>query len=106
MIKLKNFRAKFGLPLASLALGLSLNATAEDLPLPNGWQTKEIGYNAIAGQATYESDIFNIIASGADIWGGKDHFFYTYKAFDGYDGENYCQSRLTTQYLTIMPKLA
>ncbi len=54
--------------------------------LPTRWLTQDVGPVGIPGQACYNSAVYHVKASGADIWGSVDGFRYTYKTFNG-DGQ-------------------
>ncbi len=59
-----------------------VNATpAASLPAP--WQTRDIGAVAAAGGASYASNTFTVVGSGADIWGTADEFRYVYQTGTG-----------------------
>jgi hypothetical protein len=53
--------------------------------LPTGWVNRDIGTVEQAGSATMdtENDIFEVRASGSDIWGDADQFHYVYKPLHG-----------------------
>ena len=60
----------------------------EARPLPEPWNTRDIGRISIAGYGTYDepSDTFTLAASGYDIWGTRDDFRYVYQRLNG-DGQ-------------------
>lgn len=47
-------------------------------PLPSGWTDADIGSPGLAGSASYNSGVFTLSGSGADIWGTSDQFNYAY----------------------------
>jgi len=55
-------------------------------PLPTRWVTQDIGNVNIAGSACFDNGVFELHASGNDIWGTEDAFRIAYKTFVG-DGE-------------------
>lgn len=58
------------------------------LPLPNPWQTIDIGAVKLIGSADATTAIggFILTGAGSDIWGTKDEFRYLYQTLSG-DGE-------------------
>ncbi len=56
---------------------LSLTASNGGLPLP--WTTADIGAVGVPGSASFNSPVWTILASGADIWGTVDAFRYVYQ---------------------------
>lgn len=52
-------------------------------PLPNPWQTADIGAVAATGSATGSGSSFTVVGSGADISGSKDEFRYVYQTASG-----------------------
>jgi hypothetical protein len=63
-----------------LCLG-AFSIQAQDLPEP--WQSVDIGDVASAGSATFESDVFTVKGSGADIWLQDDAFHFAYQPAKG-----------------------
>ncbi|MGB3775645.1 MAG: PKD domain-containing protein, partial [Leeuwenhoekiella sp.] len=55
-------------------------------PLPQPWQSMDVGNVAATGDVCYINNTFNVNASGADIWGGSDEFHFVYRSLTG-DGE-------------------
>ncbi len=51
--------------------------------LPSPWNTADIGSVGAAGLASYTSGAFDIVGSGADIWGTADEFRYAYQSSSG-----------------------
>jgi uncharacterized repeat protein (TIGR03806 family) len=54
--------------------------------LPPLWAHEDIGHVGLAGEAGYVNGQFNLIATGADIWGKSDAFHLAYRALEG-DGQ-------------------
>jgi hypothetical protein len=52
-------------------------------PLPAGWLSAEVGHVGQQGGANYSSGTFDVIGSGADIWGTADAFHYAAKPLTG-----------------------
>ncbi|NDJ76073.1 MAG: hypothetical protein GYB65_07420 [Chloroflexi bacterium] len=56
-------------------------------PLPGGWQSMDIGNVGFPGRAISEDgSVWDLTASGADIWLAADQFHYLYRPLTG-DGE-------------------
>ncbi|HEY0548874.1 MAG TPA: DUF1349 domain-containing protein, partial [Verrucomicrobiae bacterium] len=51
--------------------------------LPSPWNTADIGSVGAAGLASYTSGAFDVVGSGADIWGTADEFRYVYQSSSG-----------------------
>ncbi len=51
--------------------------------LPAGWDCKDIGSIALAGEGSADGGVFTLKASGADIYGSADSFGYTYTSLTG-----------------------
>jgi regulation of enolase protein 1 (concanavalin A-like superfamily) len=52
--------------------------------LPSPWNTADIGSVSAAGLASFTSGgVFDIVGSGADIWGTADEFRYVYQSSSG-----------------------
>jgi regulation of enolase protein 1 (concanavalin A-like superfamily) len=51
--------------------------------LPSPWSTADIGSVGAAGLASYNGGVFDIVGSGADIWGTADEFRYVYQSSSG-----------------------
>ena len=54
--------------------------------LPSPWVSQDIGLVALAGSATYISDIFTINGDGSNIFGTSDSFHFVHRQLTG-DGE-------------------
>ncbi len=54
--------------------------------VPQPWSSTDVGAVAAAGATCFFDGQFNVTASGADIWGGKDEFHFVYRQLTG-DGE-------------------
>jgi VCBS repeat protein len=59
----------------------SIRYPAGEPPYP--WQHGDIGAVAAAGRTSYQSGVFTVRGSGADIWGTTDEFQYAYQFFPG-----------------------
>jgi hypothetical protein len=71
----------------SSAWSNSSGATTLDAgPLPNPWETADIGSCGVAGNASWRTDVFTGWGSGADIWNAADAFRFVYRPLTG-DGE-------------------
>ncbi|WP_416448195.1 malectin domain-containing carbohydrate-binding protein [Leeuwenhoekiella sp. A2] len=55
-------------------------------PLPAVWNNADIGAVGAAGEACYTNGVFDVKASGADIWYRADEFHFVYQQLQG-DGE-------------------
>jgi phosphatidylserine/phosphatidylglycerophosphate/cardiolipin synthase-like enzyme len=55
-------------------------------PLPAGWESTDIGQVAVPGGVSHGGGIFEVAASGADIWNTLDEFHFVYRSWSG-DGE-------------------
>lgn len=64
----------------------ALACNANCAPLPTRWTTQDIGDVNIAGSACYNSGVFELKASGDDIWNTADAFHFAYKTMVG-DGQ-------------------
>jgi len=64
----------------------TLTCNSDCAPLPTRWTTQDIGDVGIAGSACYNNEVFELKASGDDIWNTQDAFHFAYKTFVG-DGE-------------------
>ncbi len=53
--------------------------------LPTNWVNRDIGEQGRKGTAEMDliNDMFEVSASGSDIWGNSDQFHYVYKPLDG-----------------------
>lgn len=51
--------------------------------LPSPWQTADIGAVGAAGLSSYTGSAFDIVGSGADIWGTADEFRYVHQSSSG-----------------------
>jgi uncharacterized repeat protein (TIGR03806 family) len=54
--------------------------------LPKGWSDTDIGNVGVSGEASYLNGLFNLIASGSDIWEDADSFHYASRTLNG-DGQ-------------------
>ncbi len=54
--------------------------------LPKGWTDADIGNIGVSGEASYLNGLFNLIASGSDIWETADSFHFASKPMTG-DGQ-------------------
>ena len=54
--------------------------------LPAGWNETDIGAVGLSGGTAYSSATFNVLGSGADVWGTADAFHFTYQSLAG-DGQ-------------------
>ena len=59
---------------------------AKAATLPKGWTDADIGNVGVSGEASYLNGIFNVIASGSDIWDVADFFHFASKPLTG-DGQ-------------------
>ena len=69
--------------------GFNLNSMEIDYSiktLPQPWNSMDIGQTAVKGSAGIRKDKYIVTASGADIWGNSDEFYYVYQQMQG-DGE-------------------
>ncbi|HEX6313803.1 MAG TPA: Ig-like domain-containing protein, partial [Gemmatimonadaceae bacterium] len=55
-------------------------------PLPDGWQTMDVGQPILPGSVSHRSATFNVTAAGVDIGERSDQFRFVYQSLDG-DGE-------------------
>lgn len=51
--------------------------------LPTRWSNQDVGRTALAGSACFKTGIFNLKASGTDVWNSADGFQFAYKTFNG-----------------------
>ncbi len=51
-------------------------------PLPQNWNSEDIGNVMVAGTACYSNNVFTISGSGSDIYGNSDEYHYAYQSFD------------------------
>jgi hypothetical protein len=51
-------------------------------PLPDPWQTADVGTVNVTGAADYGDGAFLLSGSGVDIWGTSDAFRYVYQEFN------------------------
>jgi uncharacterized repeat protein (TIGR03806 family) len=51
--------------------------------LPKGWADTDIGNVGVSGEASYLNGLFNLIASGSDIWENADSFHFASKPMTG-----------------------
>jgi uncharacterized repeat protein (TIGR03806 family) len=54
--------------------------------LPKGWADADIGNVGVPGEACYLNGLFNVIASGNDIWANADSFHFASRPLTG-DGQ-------------------
>lgn len=54
-----------------------------DISLPAGWASQDIGDVGAWGTSGYSNGTFRIDASGSDIWGTVDEFHYAYRPLSG-----------------------
>ena len=54
-------------------------ASACSSTLPPSWQSADIGYVAYAGDVCVKNGVYNITASGDDIWNSTDAFHYVFQ---------------------------
>ena len=52
-------------------------------PLPEGWDTLDIGPVGHPGSAGFANGTFSVTASGADIWNSSDEFRFVYRTMSG-----------------------
>jgi DNA-binding NarL/FixJ family response regulator len=57
----------------SASVGLVVSSSSS---LPTGWTDADIGSPGLSGSASYNSGVFTLSGSGADIWGTSDQFNY------------------------------
>jgi hypothetical protein len=69
-----------GLTATSAAVTVTVSA------LPSAWVGRDIGAVGVPGSFSVASGVFTIRASGTDIWGSTDEFYYVYQPMSG-DGE-------------------
>jgi regulation of enolase protein 1 (concanavalin A-like superfamily) len=62
----------------------SLRNTAATLP--KGWTDTDIGNVGVSGEASYLNGLFNLMASGSDIWESADSFHFASRTLTG-DGQ-------------------
>lgn len=70
----------------SVTLTFPGGAPGAPVVVTGSWLGQDIGAVGQAGNATSSGGTFTIGASGADIWGGADAFYYVYQGLSG-DGE-------------------
>jgi hypothetical protein len=80
MVKTFLIRLRATLPLCVLC---NLTASAS---LPSPWLDQDIGAVGLNGTAAYSNGVFQVSASGADIWNTSDGFHYVYQPLVG-DGQ-------------------
>lgn len=52
-------------------------------PLPDGWESADVGTTVLPGDAAEHSGTFTIRGAGADIWGTSDAFHFAYRTLTG-----------------------
>src|SRR5439155_15124258 len=58
----------------------------DDLGLPAGWSSGDIGTTGFAGSSTEQAGVFKVTGAGSDIWGTSDGFQFAYHQLAG-DGQ-------------------
>ena len=51
--------------------------------LPKGWLDLDIGNVGLTGEASHLNGLFNVVASGNDIWDTADSFHFVYRSLTG-----------------------
>ena len=79
-----------GLAVTSHSDGITATARFDNLALtpiqpslPAGWESRDVGAVASAGEATFDGTTFTVRGSGADIWGVSDEFQYAHTLVSG-----------------------
>ena len=72
---------QWGYSLWELEVFGSLSTPPPGLPAP--WSSGDIGAVGVAGSASYNSGVFTVKGSGADIWGTVDAFQYVHQPIAG-----------------------
>jgi hypothetical protein len=52
-------------------------------PLPDGWQSGDVGAVGAAGSSTFDGTTYSVTGSGADIWGTADEFHFAQTTMSG-----------------------
>jgi regulation of enolase protein 1 (concanavalin A-like superfamily) len=64
-------------------IGGNFNIGPWDYFLPSAWQAASVGSLGVTSGASYNSSVFTLVASGADIGGTADAFEYVYQGVTG-----------------------
>ncbi|TRZ43495.1 malectin domain-containing carbohydrate-binding protein [Robertkochia solimangrovi] len=70
----------------SQSITITVNEPVVLCALPTPWLNGDIGAVGATGSTCYDSGVFTVEASGADIWNSADEFHYVYQSLEG-DGE-------------------